>query len=95
MPLVFEVKVVPSSGKSMCTLDKNNMLKCYLKSPAQKGKANKELIKMLSKALKVPQADLSIVSGLIARLKRVRVERDVTFEQLLVLLGIDKQMSLF
>jgi len=45
MSLVFDLKVVPRSGRNKWVLDKSGKLKCYLKSPPEKGLANKELIK--------------------------------------------------
>lgn len=95
MALICEIKVAPGSGKSECKLDKNNMLKCYVKSPAENGKANKELIKMLAKSIGVTQDEVSIVSGETSRNKRIRIDRDITFEQLLLKLGIERQMPLF
>ncbi len=95
MSLICEIKVVPSSGKSECKLDKNGMLKCYLKSPAENGKANKELIKMLAKGVGATQDEVSIVSGETSRNKRIRIDQNITFEQLLVKLGIERQMALF
>lgn len=95
MPLIFEIKVVPSSGKSACKLDKNGMLKCYLKSPPENGKANKELIKMLAKSIGAPQEDVEILSGEISRSKRIKINMNITFDQLLVKLGIERQMGMF
>lgn len=95
MSLMLDIKVVPSSGKSECKLDKNGTLKCYLKSPPENGKANKELVKMLAKAIGVPQEKVYIVSGEASRNKRIKIEQNITFEQLLVTLGIERQMGLF
>lgn len=95
MALICEIKVVPSSGKSACKLDKNGMLKCYLKSPPENGKANKELIKMLAKELGVSQDEVEILSGETSRNKRIKIDRDFTFDELLVKLGIERQMPLF
>jgi len=95
MPLIVFVKVVPSSGKSTCVLDKNDNLKCYLKSPPEKGKANKELIKLLATALSIAQQHVCLISGLTSRNKKVRIDLDITFEQLLEKLGIEFQQKLF
>lgn len=95
MGFMIDIKVVPSSGKSECKLDKNGMLKCYLKSPPENGKANKELVKMLAKAIGAPQDEVFIVSGEASRNKRIKIEQNITFDQLLEKLGIDKQLGLF
>ncbi len=100
MPFIFEVKVVPSSGQNKWILDKNGALKCYLKSAPEKGKANKELIQLISKALKIPQSDVVIVSGATDRRKKISITLDLTFDQLLEKVGImrdevKQQISMF
>jgi uncharacterized protein len=88
MSFFVEVKVVPNAGRQKCILDKSGQLKCYIKSLPEKGKANAELIKMFSSALKVPKSAISIQSGLISRKKRLKIEKDISFDQLLHSLGI-------
>ena len=95
MSLVFDVKVTPASGRRQWTLDKNGALKCFLISAPEKGKANKELIDLLSKALSIPKKDIEIISGLTSRQKRVTIPLNITFEQLLMTLEIERQQSLF
>ncbi len=95
MALILNIKVVPGSGKQKWMLDKTGRLKGYLKSPPQKGLANKELIKLLAKALKIPQQDVTISAGATSRNKTIKIEGDLSVEQVLQLLGIEKQMSLF
>lgn len=95
MALVIEVKVIPSSGRVMWKLEADDRLKCYLKSPPEKGKANKELLGLLAKALKLPVSACTILSGATSRLKRVRIDTQLSFNELLGLLGIERQMRLF
>lgn len=95
MALIVELKVIPSSGKSMCRLDSSDRLKCHLKSPPEKGKANAELVALIAKALKIPCNHVVVVSGHTSRSKRVKIEGDVSHEQLLRALGIERQMGLF
>ncbi len=64
MALIIEVKVVPSSGKQQWVLDKAGKLKCYIKSPPERGLANQEIITLLAKALKLPQENLVLSRGL-------------------------------
>lgn len=72
--MVFiEVKVVPNASKSQIILDKNLEIKCYLVSVPEDGKANKELIKLLSDKLKVPKSAIDIEKGLISRNKRISI----------------------
>jgi len=88
------VKVVPSSGRSVTVLDKNNQLKWYLKSPPEDGKANQELIKSIAQALKIPQKMVTIVTGATSRTKLIRVATDHTYEQLLDATGIERQLRI-
>jgi len=91
MPLIFEIKVVPGSGKQKCILDKSGFLKCYLKNPPEKGLANNELIKFIAKAVELPQQDVEIIAGHSSRKKRICINKEITYLQLLQFLGIDKQ----
>ena len=88
MALIIEVKVVPSSGRSEWQLNLNGKLKCFLKSAPEKGAANKELIKSLSKQLKIPQMDIEIISGLIERNKKIKIHISLTFATFLEKVGI-------
>jgi len=95
MAFIFEVKVFPGSGKKGWFVDKTGNLKCYLKSPAEQGKANEELIKSLSKALGIPQDMISIAAGVQSRKKRIKIDIEMTYNALLEHLGIDWQMDMF
>ena len=95
MALVFDIKVVPRSGRNAWKLDKSGTLKCYLKSAPEKGLANKELIKIVARVLSVTQQDVEIVAGATRRNKRLKVNLDISFDQLLAILGVERQQSLF
>jgi len=95
MAFIFDVKVVPNSGKKGWELDKTGNLKCYLKSPALQGKANDELIKNFAKKLGIPQSLISIVSGAQSKKKRIKIDVELTYNKLLELLGVDWQMDMF
>ena len=95
MALIFEVKVTPSAGHKEWKLDKNDVLKCYIKSPAQQGKANAEIVKDVAKIVGVTQDMVTIVAGAQSRRKKIKIDAPLSYEKLLELLGIDKQISLF
>ncbi len=95
MALIIECKVVPKSGRNAWKLEENSRLKCYLKNPAEQGKANQELIGLFSKQLGVPRATISILTGLTSKIKRIKIDTDITFDYVLKTLGLDKQLSLF
>jgi uncharacterized protein len=95
MSLIIQIKVVPSSGHTKWTIDKSGILKAYLKNPPEKGLANDELIKTIAKALKITQAQVTIISGATSRIKRVKINRELTYDQMINTLGIERQNSLF
>lgn len=95
MAFIFDVKVTPGSSKKGWSLDKSGNLKCYIKSIAENGKANTELIKNISKMLNIPQDMVSIVSGETSKKKRIKLDIEITYNQLLELLGVDWQMDMF
>jgi uncharacterized protein len=97
MPLIIEIKVVPSSGRQKCILDKANRVKCYVKNPPEKGLANKELIKFLAESLNLAQSAFMIIAGEAARTKKIKIDAAITLEQFLQKLQLqkhDQQMSL-
>ncbi|HOO56707.1 MAG TPA: DUF167 domain-containing protein [bacterium] len=70
--LGFDVKVRPCSGKSGIAGEQDGALRVDLKAQPEGGKANRELVKLLSRWLKVPAENVEIVSGASSRRKRVR-----------------------
>jgi uncharacterized protein len=53
---------------------RDGVLFVRINAPPVEGAANAELVEVLSRALRVPKRDISIVSGERKRRKRVRVE---------------------
>jgi len=94
MSISLQIKVVPSSGKQRMDQTKSGIPKCYLKSAPEKGKANNELIKLLSKWLKVPQKDINIIKGATTRNKTLMIDTEQTKEQIYEKLGIETQLSI-
>ena len=94
MAIFLEIKVFPAAGKQGCTphtappTNALLSLKCFLKSVPEGGKANAELVKMLSKQLGVPQESITITSGATGRKKRVKIEAALSREEILEKLGI-------
>lgn len=91
--LVIDIKVIPASGKQECILNKNGMLVCYVKNPAERGKANDELCRFIARVLKIARTDVVIVVGETAPRKKVRIATSLTYQQVLTHLGIDSQTS--
>ncbi len=98
MSLIIYLKVVPASGQQKWVIGKNGELKAYLKNQPEKGLANKELLKMLAKALRIPQEDVQLLSGDTSRIKKIKILAPITYENLLTILGLalpEKQSLLF
>jgi uncharacterized protein (TIGR00251 family) len=91
MALTITITVIPSSGRSDFFIDQAGRLKCHLKSAPEKGKANKELIGLLAKALDLPKNAIEIVGGLISRTKHVRIFASLSQEQCMIRLGLERQ----
>lgn len=94
MPLVVQIKVTPASGKNKWVMDKSGILKCFLKSPAQSGLANAELIKTIAKALKLNANQVSLVTGQTMRIKQVKIDAPISLTQFLAALGINQENQL-
>ncbi len=94
MGLILEIKVTPSSGRATFQLDAAGKLKAYLLSAPEGGKANRELIKLLAKALSCPQSAISIVAGDTVRNKRILIDLPLTRDDVITKLGFAVQTKL-
>lgn len=94
MTVSLTIKVVPQSGKLKLITDKNGTLKCYLKSPPEDGKANKELITFFSKGLKLPIENITIIQGATSRTKTIKIITDHDKLSIYKLLGIEQQQTI-
>ena len=83
MAVTLEIKVIPNSGRQTFELDENNLIKCYLKKTPENGKANAELIKLISKKLSIPQINIKIICGNTSRNKVVKIDTQNDKEELL------------
>jgi len=92
MAFIFEVKVVPSSGCNKWVLDKSGRLKCYLKNQPEDGKANKELVQLIAKVLKITQSEVVIIAGATHRNKKIQVACDITYDYLLAAVGVEREL---
>lgn len=91
---VLEIKVRPNAGKQLIKRDKTGKIICYLKSAPEKGKANQELIKFLSKMLSIPQENVVIALGASSKNKTLSITSDQKLEDILQLLGVEIQLSI-
>ncbi len=61
--MIIKVKVITKSKKIEIIKFDNKRYKIKLTNPREKGKANKQLIKILSKYFKIPQSSIIIKQG--------------------------------
>ncbi|MBI2344626.1 DUF167 domain-containing protein [Candidatus Dependentiae bacterium] len=95
MSLVFDLKVFPQSGRQRLVLDKSGILKCYILSAPEDGKANKEIIDFLAKLLDLRKQDIEIIGGLLSRKKKMMIQGMLTYEEFLGKVGLENQKTIF
>ncbi len=76
----LRIKVIPKSPKNEITEimeddEGEQTIKIRIKAPPEKGKANTELIKFLSKELETPHTNISIISGKTDQLKLIKISK--------------------
>ena len=72
---ILNIRAKPDSKKQAILkfTESDNFIPVTLKSKAVKNKANKELIKMLQKKLKLNSNQIEIISGVKSQTKRIRL----------------------
>jgi uncharacterized protein (TIGR00251 family) len=70
----LEVKVTPNASRNEITGWHDNVLQVKIAAAPEKGKANKELIDFLGRALGVKKSDISIVKGETSRNKSIEIQ---------------------
>jgi len=73
--MIFDVRVNPKAGRNF-VLRQGDKFKVYLTKPAVDGAANKQLIDLLSKHLKIKKYQIKIKSGEKSRDKLVEIDAD-------------------
>ncbi|MBN2015285.1 YggU family protein [Candidatus Dojkabacteria bacterium] len=74
--MIIKIKVTPSSSCNKIVGWQENTLKIKIRAPAQKGKANKELINFLSKELDIHKSNIRIMRGYKDKNKLLAVDSD-------------------
>lgn len=72
--VIVPVRAQPGSRKSEIKGEQNGALKVAVTQAAEKGKANKALIALLGKRLRVRRSQLSLIAGETSQQKRILVE---------------------
>jgi len=72
--ILLRIKVIPSAGKTeVVGILEDETIKIALKAAPEKGKANAELIKFLSKEFDVNRDCIKMISGQTGRVKLLRI----------------------
>ena len=92
MAVVIELKVVPNSKQQGFERDKSGTIKCRLKSKPEGGKANEELVKLLSKTLGISTDYFKILRGATSRNKMIKIDtQNFDLSSVLARLGVGAQ----
>lgn len=71
--MIIRVKVLPNAKKSeIMKIDENNF-RIRVNAPAEDGKANSRLLKILSKYFDTPESSISVLKGFKSRNKLVEI----------------------
>jgi len=69
--ILLEIKAVPGASKTELAGIKDGRLRIRIAAAPEDGKANAELLRLLSRALGCPRRDLRLISGEKSRFKAV------------------------
>ncbi len=69
---MFKVFVVPNAKKTSVERE-GEVLRVHLAARPEKGKANKELVKVLADYFSVKKSDVRIISGARSRSKKIQI----------------------
>ena len=75
--MLLNVKVIPNARRNEIKRE-GNCWKVHLRAPAEKGRANKLLIKLFSQEFKVKKNQIKIVQGGKSRCKIVQIGKNIS-----------------
>lgn len=70
----IKVKVIPNARERKLEKVSDREYRVYVRSPPERGRANRELVWVLAKRFGVPTSRVRIVKGLTSRNKLVEIE---------------------
>ena len=70
----LKLKVVPGASRDQIAGWLGDRLKIRVNAPAESGKANTAVIKLLASALKIPRRDITITSGSASPRKTIEIK---------------------
>ncbi len=85
--MIIKVRVIPGANSEQSEWQEDGVLRVRLTSRPVEGKANQELIKLLSKRLKSPKSAITIEAGLHSRDKLLSISSALDEQELVRRLG--------
>ena len=73
-PTRLQVRVLPNAARNEITGYSGDVLHIRISAPAQRGKANHELVALLSRRLKINKGSIDIVKGRTSRNKIIAID---------------------
>ena len=70
---IIKVKLLPKSSRNQIVGGEGDLLKVKVVAPPIEGKANKALVALLARKLRVPKGAIEIISGKSSKLKSIRI----------------------
>lgn len=70
---LFKVRVIPRSSRNQISGKEGEVYKVKLTAPPVEGEANRALIGLIAKRLKISKKDIEIVAGAKSRVKTVKI----------------------
>jgi len=71
--VILNIRVIPKASRNLIKKE-NDSLKAYLTQPAHHGLANKQLIELLARHLKVKKYQIKIIKGEKSRNKVIEID---------------------
>ena len=81
-PLIIDVEVVKDQGHNGWTVEPSGHFRVHHKEPQSRA-ANEFVIKALAEALHMSHGSITIVHGAEERVKRIKIGKDVTKQELI------------
>jgi uncharacterized protein len=72
--LLLRLRVSPGARKARINGEHDGALKLSVQEPAEKGKANEGVIRLLARSLDIPEGRIELINGHASRDKRVAIK---------------------
>lgn len=84
--ILIPVKVIPKSREEKIAGWENGSLKIKVRSPPEKGVANKAIVRLLAELLSIPQKNIFLIKGKASRYKILLI-KEIEYKNFLAKIG--------